>query len=319
LQVYFAQFGRMTDCYLPANKGIAFVSYEDPEVAHRVLLNKEHFVRVGQAVFVEQAMDRGDAPPGVVAKGPQSGTIVPGRLFLTNVHSEITRYDLQTYFSQFGNLSDCYTPNNGKGIAFVSYVDPKDAERVLQHREHVIRGQTISVEQAVDRQPNGKGGPLPYQAAARPVLAQSPQLQAYGTAAGGMAQQAPSAVAVMADGLTGQSYGAAPAPPAAQQGFVTAASALASQQAQDLSALLNSATQPGYSTMAPAPAASPAQQSFGAMLGQQGFAAAVATAPQASLPQAAALQMAAPPALPLQGSVASGPPQVGAENRFQPY
>lgn len=289
LQAYFAQFGKMTDCYLPANKGIAFVSYEDPEVAQRVLLNKEHVVKAGQAVFVEQAMDRGDAPPGIVAKGPQSGIMVPGRLFVTNVQPAISRQDLQMYFSQFGNLSDCYTPNNGKGIAFVSFADPKDAERVLLHRDHVVKGLTISVEQAVDRSPTGKGGAAPFQSAGKGAPAGSQQLQAYSVATGAV-QSGSLAYSGIAGGMasvpSGQSYGTMPMTAAAQQSSVQGASTLASQQAQELSALLKSATQPA--SMSPAVA----QQQSGttvASAGQQGFDAG------------------------------SGTSQVGAANRFMPY
>mmetsp|Transcript_1236 Transcript_1236/g.3595 ORF Transcript_1236/g.3595 Transcript_1236/m.3595 type:complete len:519 (+) Transcript_1236:1584-3140(+) len=56
---YFAQFGDVTDCYVPpGNKGIAFVSFAAPQMAQKVLQNATHQVKPGQTIVVSQAFDR---------------------------------------------------------------------------------------------------------------------------------------------------------------------------------------------------------------------------------------------------------------------
>jgi len=68
LQLYFQQYGQLDDVFIPnGGKGIAFVSYNDPAVAQRVMTQQQHFVKPGQAVLVEQAMDR--PPMGGKGKG----------------------------------------------------------------------------------------------------------------------------------------------------------------------------------------------------------------------------------------------------------
>ncbi|CAJ1327251.1 unnamed protein product [Effrenium voratum] len=57
LEAYFGQFGELADVYVHG-KGIAFVSLKDPLVSQQILQNKEHFVKPGVSVLVDQALDR---------------------------------------------------------------------------------------------------------------------------------------------------------------------------------------------------------------------------------------------------------------------
>jgi len=219
LREYFAQYGDLTDVYMPAvpgsttHKGICFVAFADPMSCQGVLLNGPHEIQ-GFPVVVDVASAKGDskgkgkkgkadarpsaaqafggghqAIPGgghdagyaagfaagraAAAGGPQphhggmggvavgtpgrAGDAVPGRLFITRVNPEVTKMDLQAYFQQFGELQDVFVPN-GKGIAFVSFIDGTCAQRVLQNPQHEVKpGQTVVCDQAVDR-PGGKGG-----------------------------------------------------------------------------------------------------------------------------------------------------------------
>eukprot|EP00931_Biecheleriopsis_adriatica_P017870 TRINITY_DN12671_c0_g1_i1.p1 TRINITY_DN12671_c0_g1~~TRINITY_DN12671_c0_g1_i1.p1 ORF type:complete len:390 (-),score=78.34 TRINITY_DN12671_c0_g1_i1:61-1176(-) len=66
LEAYFLQYGELDDVFVPGNgKGIAFVSLKDASLVHHVLQQKEHFVKAGVSVLVDQAMDR----PGTGGKG----------------------------------------------------------------------------------------------------------------------------------------------------------------------------------------------------------------------------------------------------------
>jgi RNA recognition motif-containing protein len=58
LELYFGQFGPLADVFIPLGKGIAFVSFNDPAHAMRVLQQQQHLVKPGSAVIVDQAVDR---------------------------------------------------------------------------------------------------------------------------------------------------------------------------------------------------------------------------------------------------------------------
>lgn len=162
LRVHFFQFGAITDVYIPAppgspgHKGICFISYVDISSMQRALAQQSHVVN-GELISVEYAAPRAP-PPQTVTASISNGS----RLFLTKLTPDIGRADLQSYFSQFGELVDCYVPPGNKGIAFVSYRDPNVAQAVLSSPQHQIKpGQVILVTQAYDRPPQGafKGGP----------------------------------------------------------------------------------------------------------------------------------------------------------------
>lgn len=198
LRDHFAQFGDLTDVYMPSvpgsgsHKGICFVSFAAPQSLSLALRHQPHEIN-GQMVVVDVAAPRsavggkggfgrsgvpmggayvgfaprppafggyggGPAAGGYGGKGG-GGVVVPGRLFVTRVSREMSREDLQTYFQQFGQLQDVFVPTGGKGIAFVSFADPAAAKRVLAQHEHfVLPDQPVTVDQAFDRPPLG-GGP----------------------------------------------------------------------------------------------------------------------------------------------------------------
>jgi len=227
LRAHFAQFGDLTDIYMPAvpgqnsHKGMCFVSFAHNNSVKLALGHGIHEV-LGHKVVVDMAAPRaaqsgaqsashsdgmsagmtmaqysamagmgsygamnpyaamqamynpaamqayaqattgaqvGGAPSLSPAAGT-TGTPIQGRLFVTRVPPEVNKEDLQAYFSQFGTLTDCFVPNGGKGIAFVSFHDPSSAERVLTNRRHTVKsGRDVYVEQALDRPPlGGKGG-----------------------------------------------------------------------------------------------------------------------------------------------------------------
>lgn len=168
LWAYFGQFGDITDVYLPMNpgsrahKGISFVSFSSTEAIRKVVDAGPHAL-AGCPVHVDVAVPRAPAP-GTVSEQVAAGT----RLFLTKVTPEISRLDLQQYFCQFGELTDCYIPPGNKGIAFLSYSSAACAQIVLQNATHEVRtGCHVLVSQAFDRQCKGGGkGVLPVPAAA---------------------------------------------------------------------------------------------------------------------------------------------------------
>eukprot|EP00933_Yihiella_yeosuensis_P061959 TRINITY_DN64849_c0_g1_i1.p1 TRINITY_DN64849_c0_g1~~TRINITY_DN64849_c0_g1_i1.p1 ORF type:complete len:370 (-),score=89.89 TRINITY_DN64849_c0_g1_i1:172-1281(-) len=189
---YFQQFGELSDVYMPAvpgsavHKGICFVSYADAVAVQTCLAQPAHEIG-GFPVVVDVATPRGpegkggkggppswnqdkgmgkggkyggfgySAAPSYHAPSPGPGAPVPGRLFLTKVSPDITKGDLQLYFEQFGQLDDVYVPF-GKGIAFVSFVDPNSTRRCLELQQHFVKpGVSVVVDQAFDRPSKGGG------------------------------------------------------------------------------------------------------------------------------------------------------------------
>lgn len=177
VHTYFSAFGEITDVYLPMqpgsrmHKGICFVSFSSPQSASKAMASAPHEMR-GSFIHVDVAVPRAP-PPGTVTSQVASGS----RLFLTKVSPDITRVDLQIYFSKFGELTDCYVPPGNKGIAFLSFSSPECAQAVLQNATHQVKpGSIVVASPAYDRPPPGtpggkgwgKGGSSGYDAAAAP-------------------------------------------------------------------------------------------------------------------------------------------------------
>eukprot|EP00439_Symbiodinium_sp_Y106_P020319 s1890_g2.t1 len=160
LRAHFAQFGDLTDVYLPAppggggHKGICFVSFADASGIQKAIAHGAHEVQ-GSPISVDIAAPRAP-PPSTVTASVQSGC----RVFLTKVTADVTRADLQAHFCRFGELSDCYVPPGNKGIAFVSFKDPSTASSVVAHQQHEVKpGLVLIAAPAFDRPQQGsKGG-----------------------------------------------------------------------------------------------------------------------------------------------------------------
>ncbi|CAE7195211.1 Hrb27C [Symbiodinium natans] len=160
LRAHFAQFGDLTDVYLPSapgsggHKGICFVSFADASGIQKAIAHGVHEVQ-GSPISVDIAAPRAP-PPSTVTASVQSGC----RVFLTKVTADVMRADLQAYFCRFGELSDCYVPPGNKGIAFVSFKDPSTASSVVAHQQHEVKpGVVLIAAPAFDRpQPGSKGG-----------------------------------------------------------------------------------------------------------------------------------------------------------------
>mmetsp|Transcript_11308 Transcript_11308/g.21296 ORF Transcript_11308/g.21296 Transcript_11308/m.21296 type:complete len:379 (+) Transcript_11308:59-1195(+) len=173
---HFAQFGMTTDVYLPSvpgrmgHKGIAFVSFQDPASVQVAMSNGPHIIN-GNEVVVDIAAPR--QQKGEALAMPQQGGQNQGqqgdRLFVTKVAQGLNRDHMEKYFSQFGELSDCYMPSvpgsgTHKGICFVSYVDPASVQSALAQPQHEIDGHPVVVDVAAPRgagNPGGKGGGMP--------------------------------------------------------------------------------------------------------------------------------------------------------------
>ncbi|KAH6643196.1 hypothetical protein C7974DRAFT_119352 [Boeremia exigua] len=66
-----------------------------------------------------------------------------GRLYLRNLHFDVTEEDIRNQFSQFGSLDEIHVPlkkidGKGKGFAFVQFKDPEDAVKAFDESDGTI-------------------------------------------------------------------------------------------------------------------------------------------------------------------------------------
>mmetsp|Transcript_55579 Transcript_55579/g.178307 ORF Transcript_55579/g.178307 Transcript_55579/m.178307 type:complete len:395 (-) Transcript_55579:78-1262(-) len=178
IAAHFARFGTTTDVYLPSipgvpgHKGIAFVSFSDPQALQLALANGPHEIR-GHEVVVDVAAPRGAQLPAQAGVVLQQVAVVPepvqeqpvlDRLFVTKVPPALQREHLREHFAQFGELTDVYMPAvpggaSHKGICFVSFSDPVSLQLALQHSTHEIHGHQVVVDVAAPRGPAPGGVP----------------------------------------------------------------------------------------------------------------------------------------------------------------
>jgi RNA recognition motif-containing protein len=77
LQLYFQQFGTLQDTFVPAGKGIAFVSFQDASAAQQVLEAPQHVVKPGKIVVVDQALERPPLGVQAAAYGAKTSRFTP--------------------------------------------------------------------------------------------------------------------------------------------------------------------------------------------------------------------------------------------------
>ncbi|GMH33413.1 hypothetical protein BSKO_01247 [Bryopsis sp. KO-2023] len=73
-----------------------------------------------------------------------------------NVGYGLLEEPIRDYFSQFGKVLDVYLPrnkrtNNVMGFGFTTFDRKEDVDRVLEHEEHTIAGQTVKINRAGPR------------------------------------------------------------------------------------------------------------------------------------------------------------------------
>lgn len=202
---HFAQFGSTQDVYLPMqfgtqrHKGIAYVSFEQPESKDLALRHAAHII-MGQQVTVQVCLAKGQ---GKSSPLPGTTANLENRLFISGIAQETTQDEVQAYFSQFGGWSDFFMPKGSysaghKGICFISYSSPVSAKQVMDSGPHIVAGTQVVVDMAAPRDAKGAGKGGKAGAMASPLqqqlqlqqqqqlaqLQQHPQLQqqAYGYA-----------------------------------------------------------------------------------------------------------------------------------------
>jgi len=138
IKSYFAQFGEVANILLAKKKqaegaghrGFAFISYTDKEVAKAVLGMADHKLD-GRSLTIKEAK-------------PKTTKFFVGGLDRDKTDAE----SLRKFFETFGEIEDCFCPNNKK-FGFVTMVEDGDnIQRILEAGNFEIDGTTVDVKPA---------------------------------------------------------------------------------------------------------------------------------------------------------------------------
>eukprot|EP01026_Neomeris_dumetosa_P057575 TRINITY_DN53031_c0_g2_i2.p3 TRINITY_DN53031_c0_g2~~TRINITY_DN53031_c0_g2_i2.p3 ORF type:complete len:344 (+),score=79.04 TRINITY_DN53031_c0_g2_i2:53-1033(+) len=77
-----------------------------------------------------------------------------GKIFLGGLESSITKHELESYCSQWGQVSDSIVMES-RGFGFITFEDPKCAQAFLEYAEHRLAGKPVEAKAAL---PKHKGG-----------------------------------------------------------------------------------------------------------------------------------------------------------------
>jgi len=138
IKSYFAQFGEVANILLAKKKqaegaghrGFAFISYTDKEVAKSVLSMGDHKLD-GRSLTIKEAK-------------PKTTKFFVGGLDRDKTDAE----SLRRFFETFGEIEDCFCPNDKK-FGFVTMVEDGDnIQRILEAGTFEIDGTTVDVKPA---------------------------------------------------------------------------------------------------------------------------------------------------------------------------
>ena len=91
---------------------------------------------------------------------------MPSKVFVGNLNFNTTKEEVQSLFSQIGELRDVFLPidresGRKRGFAFVEFTSDEDAQKAIEKfNGYDLGGRPLRVNAAEDR-PRGSGGPRP--------------------------------------------------------------------------------------------------------------------------------------------------------------
>jgi len=151
LKEYFATFGEIetlslkTDPISGRSRGFAFIIYKDPSSIAAATENESHVIK-GKKVTCKKAEGR-------------SGKIFVGKL----PEEGISKEDLQTYFEQFGTISEIQQPvdknndNKPRNFAFVIFEKEEVSKKLIKEGTATINGHELDIRRAQNKNQNGGG------------------------------------------------------------------------------------------------------------------------------------------------------------------
>jgi len=143
---YFQQFGELAmheikyDPVTKQSRGFAFIRFQTVAAAQKVLKSTHNIL--GRRCEVRLPKKKEEVPLR--------------KLFVGRLPDDTKQDDLDSYFQQFGELTDVYIPTPYRGFGFVTFASSDDARAVLLQNQHTIKGTRINVKNAEPKEEKGK-------------------------------------------------------------------------------------------------------------------------------------------------------------------
>jgi len=159
LRAYFEQYGELMMVQLKKDlegksRGFGFIRFKNLEDQGRVLAER-HWIE-GRSCDVKVPQSRTSGMDDVVLPGANQPHL-SRRVFVGRVTEDITRDDLQDYFSKYGEITDIFVPKPHRMFAFVTFTDSESARALIElNEDHLIRGCSVNVAYASPMKPNEK-------------------------------------------------------------------------------------------------------------------------------------------------------------------
>lgn len=170
LKSYFSKFGEVEGVDIMRNpvdnqpRGFAFISFKDGKGVKKACELHMHQID-GKQVEVKPAFKRHEE---------RDTGVLPTKLFIGGITADTKEKDLENYFSKYGHITAAVVmvdANTGRsrGFGFVTYENREDADKVLVHNDHVVKGKLVDVKTYKTRpdrtRPTGptgmpRGGPM---------------------------------------------------------------------------------------------------------------------------------------------------------------
>eukprot|EP00095_Tigriopus_kingsejongensis_P002387 snap_masked-scaffold714_size108203-processed-gene-0.5 protein:Tk02387 transcript:snap_masked-scaffold714_size108203-processed-gene-0.5-mRNA-1 annotation:"tar dna-binding protein 43-like isoform x2" len=138
LKEFFEKFGPLTLASVKKNnsgssKGFGFIRFETMEAQKQSMLTRH--MMSGRWVDVK-------VPESLEKKGAVNEGIY--KVFVGRIDDTLTKEDLSEHFSQFGKVTDIFWPRPMRGFAFVSFLESKVAQSLL-NKDHLIKGVSVHI------------------------------------------------------------------------------------------------------------------------------------------------------------------------------
>jgi len=157
LSAYFENFGTVVDAYMPTDRetreprGFAFVTMSEEE-SLAAIEQTDGYEFGGRTLRVNKSLARGEKPP------PREQKVATGlKLYVGNLSFDTEQETLESFFADFGNVIDCYMPqdrNTGRtrGFAFVTMAEDDAMKAIEETDGYELDGRHLRVNEA---QPKG--------------------------------------------------------------------------------------------------------------------------------------------------------------------
>jgi len=156
MRTYFEKFGELTFSQLKkksdgSSRGYGFIRFKDIE-DQRAVCREVH--KMGDRTLEVKIPQSKAAGFEDVVRNSAGSQRLCRRVHVGNVTSRITKKDLETYFGQFGHITDIFLPKETSTrqspmYAFLTFEDEDEARSLVESTQsHTIHGDTLNVAYA---------------------------------------------------------------------------------------------------------------------------------------------------------------------------